>query len=307
MKDIDDKLNQINKLMDAIMDLQQDEEVFDATNYQNQITTCEQNCKVQNQNVDDLRSKFEGMYENAEEVSVHDAAKEKRIRAAGIKMNGTQEKRKQQQEQSKMAEWLGFNTNDHKQGSDVQQPLLAQIYQDKNEQRQKDLRDIAMMDHMDFQADTDIKTYDHLIELGQSIRENEKIINSELMNQQEVVDKVAGRMDEIVDNLEHADDQLRIATKYQQKGIKSNVGIACILLIILSCLCSSMFMGSGSSDKPEWVKKYEADKEKEKLDQEKKKEEAEKKKEEKEDQKEEKSEKTDKAEDESQKKLLFLY
>lgn len=49
--------------------------------------------------------------------------------------------------------------------------------------------------------------------------------------------------------------QLNIAKTYQQKGVKSNLAMFCILLVIFILLLGSFF--SGKEEKPEWVKKYE--------------------------------------------------
>lgn len=53
-------------------------------------------------------------------------------------------------------------------------------------------------------------------------------------------------MGEVEDNIDKAHRQQKIALNYQQKGIKSNIGIVCILILILSCICSPFLIGLGS-------------------------------------------------------------
>ena len=56
--------------------------------------------------------------------------------------------------------------------------------------------------------------------------------------------------------MHYAEKQLSLATEYQAKGMKTNAGITCVLIVILIFLLGSFFSWS-KGGKPDWQKKHE--------------------------------------------------
>ena len=65
-------------------------------------------------------------------------------------------------------------------------------------------------------------------------------------------------MEDADTNMLKATEELDIAIKYQQKGMKTNCGCTCILIAIIVFLCWGFFSSKSNVEKPDWLREEEA-------------------------------------------------